>query len=55
MKRQGNSRNSMIAEGTRRDRPFQIIRLIHCANNTKPDANDKMWKRQAFMNKLKSK
>lgn len=52
---QGDMRNSMVAEAMRRDRFFQIMRFIHCADNTKPHESDKMWKLRPFMNKLKLK
>lgn len=51
----GDMRNSMVAGAMRRDRFFQIMRFIHCADNTKPDESDKMWKLRPFMDKLKCK
>lgn len=43
----------MVSEAMRRDRFRQILRSIHCADNTKPDQNDKAWKLRPLMDKLK--
>lgn len=52
---QGDMRNNLISDSMRRDRFFQIMRFIHCADNTKPVHNDKVWKLRPFMDKVKSK
>lgn len=35
-----------------RDRFRQIVKYLHCADNTKPIKNDKMWKLRPLMDKL---
>lgn len=52
---QNDVKNIMITDAMRRDRFRLIIRYLHCADNTKPDSNDKMWKLRPLMDKLKSK
>ncbi|KAG5877203.1 hypothetical protein JTB14_017705 [Gonioctena quinquepunctata] len=45
-----NSR--MVSQAMRRDRFRQIVKYLHCADNIKPDLNDKMWKLRPIMNKF---
>ncbi|KAB0803706.1 hypothetical protein PPYR_00676 [Photinus pyralis] len=42
----------MVKETMRRDRFRQIMRFLHCANNSKPDANDKLWKLRPLIDML---
>lgn len=51
---QADVNNSMVSGAMRRDRFVQIMRCIHCADNSKADPDDKVWKLRPFINKLKS-
>nr|CAH7756451.1 unnamed protein product [Callosobruchus chinensis] len=44
--------NGMIKEATRRDRFVQIMRFVHCADNTRMDTEDKMWKLRPVISRL---
>ncbi|CAH1968148.1 unnamed protein product [Acanthoscelides obtectus] len=44
--------NGMIKEAMRRDRFIQIMRFVHCADNTKMDPQDKMWKLRPIITRL---
>ena len=46
--------NEMIKQAMRRDRFFQIMRFLHCADNTKMDPTDKMWKLRPIVSMLQS-
>jgi len=37
-------RNALVYNAMRRDRFFKITKFLHCAENTKLDPQDKMWK-----------
>ncbi|KAI4458697.1 transposase is4 [Holotrichia oblita] len=52
---QSDVNNALISGAMRRDRFVQIMRFIHCADNTKPYPDDKFWKLRPFMNRLKEK
>lgn len=52
---QKDMKNSMVSESMRRDRFRQIIKYLHCADNTHPSLTDKIWKLRPLMDKLKSK
>ncbi|KAG5887659.1 hypothetical protein JTB14_037657 [Gonioctena quinquepunctata] len=42
-------RNHMVSQAMRRDRFRQIPKYLHCADNTKPDKSDGVWKLRTFM------
>ncbi|XP_045477491.1 piggyBac transposable element-derived protein 3-like [Harmonia axyridis] len=44
--------NQLVKEAMRRDRFRQIMRFLHCADNTKPNYKDKMWKLRPLIEKL---
>nr|CAI5831567.1 unnamed protein product [Callosobruchus analis]CAI5839624.1 unnamed protein product [Callosobruchus analis] len=44
--------NDMVKEAMRRDRFVQIMRFMHCADNTRMDPKDKMWKLRPIISKL---
>lgn len=46
-------RNYAVTESMRRNRFEEILKFLHCADNTKMDASDKMYKLRPFMNILK--
>lgn len=46
--------NEMVKEAMRRDRFIQIMRFLHCADNSKIDTTDKMWKLRPLITKLQS-
>ncbi|KAG5892442.1 hypothetical protein JTB14_009850 [Gonioctena quinquepunctata] len=46
--------NRMVSQAIRGDRFRQILKYLHCADNTKPDLNDKMWKLRPLMIKVKA-
>lgn len=46
--------NPLTINSMRRNRFFDILRYLHCADNTQPDANDKGWKIRPLMDKLKA-
>lgn len=48
-------RNQMVSQAMRRDRFRQIIRYLHCADNTKPNQSDKAWKLRSLMDMIKQK
>lgn len=48
-------KNFMVSEAMRRDRFVQIMRFIHCADNTAIDVHDKMYKLRPLMNALKTR
>lgn len=48
-------RNNLIYNCMRRDRFRTIMRFLHCADNTKMDSSDKMWKLRPLINMLKQK
>lgn len=48
-------RNNLVCRAMRRDRFLQIKRFLHCEDNAKFDANNKMWKLQPLVNRLKKK
>lgn len=50
----GDMKNISVSEAMRRDRFVQILRFIHCADNSKIDMSDKMYKLRPLMNKLKN-
>lgn len=52
---QNDVKNIMVSDAMRRDRFRQILRYLHCADNTKPDPNDKLWKVRPLMDKLKNR
>ncbi|KAI4455177.1 transposase is4 [Holotrichia oblita] len=54
-KSQGDMRNSTISEAMRRNRFFEIMKCLHCADNSNSDPNDRMWKLRPYMEKLKLK
>ncbi|KAJ8927081.1 hypothetical protein NQ314_020496 [Rhamnusium bicolor] len=41
----------VASDAMRRDRFRQIIKYLHCADNTKPNNNDKMRKLRPLMDK----
>ncbi|XP_018575621.1 piggyBac transposable element-derived protein 3-like [Anoplophora glabripennis] len=45
--------NKLVSDTMRRDRFIQIMRFIHCADNTQLDKKDKMAKLRPFIQKLK--
>ncbi|KAG5863730.1 hypothetical protein JTB14_013620 [Gonioctena quinquepunctata] len=51
----GDMNNTLVCGAMRRDRFVQIMRVLHCADNSKPNLGDKVWKLRPFINKLKSK
>ncbi|XP_046684623.1 piggyBac transposable element-derived protein 2-like [Homalodisca vitripennis] len=48
-------KNEMVCQAMRRDRFIQIMRFLHCADNSETIPNDKMWKMRPLMNLLKCK
>lgn len=48
-------RNEMVHSTMRRDRFETIMRFIHSCDNTKIDANDRMWKLRPLINMLRKK
>lgn len=52
---QGDVNNAMVSGAMRRDRFVQIMRFLHCADNSKPNLDDKAWKLRPFREKLKAK
>ncbi|XP_030767353.1 piggyBac transposable element-derived protein 3-like [Sitophilus oryzae] len=52
---QGDVNNAMVSGAMRRDRFVQIMRFLHCADNSKPNLDDKAWKLRPFIEKLKAK
>lgn len=48
-------KNLMVYKAMRRDRFEQIMKFLHCSDNTKLDKADKMSKLRPLMNMLKSK
>lgn len=47
-------RNELVYNSMRRNRFLEICRFIHFADNTQPDAKDKIWKLRPIMDKVKS-
>lgn len=47
--------NCMVSQAMRRDRFVQIMRFLHCADNSVPNPGDKMWKLRPLMDLIKSK
>ncbi|KAG5877335.1 hypothetical protein JTB14_003621 [Gonioctena quinquepunctata] len=45
---------SIVSDAMRRVRFGQILKYLHCADNTKPNNNDKMWKLRPLMDKLRA-
>ncbi|KAJ8968121.1 hypothetical protein NQ314_002453 [Rhamnusium bicolor] len=43
----------VVSDAMRRDQFRQIVKYLHCADNTKPNNNDKMWKLRPLMDKLR--
>ncbi|KAK9696562.1 Transposase IS4 [Popillia japonica] len=41
---QEDMKNHMVTQATRRDRFRQILRYLHCTDNTKSNESDKLWK-----------
>ena len=52
---QKDIRNFMVSESMRRDRFRQIVKFLHCADNTQPIVGDKMCKLRPLMDLFKSK
>ncbi|KAG5896126.1 hypothetical protein JTB14_011871 [Gonioctena quinquepunctata] len=52
---QGDMNNTLVSGAMRRDRFVQIMHVLHCADNCKPNLEDKVWKLRPFINKLNSK
>lgn len=46
--------NKLVSEAMRRDRFIQIMRFLHCTDNSKLDKKDKMCKLRPFIDLLKS-
>ncbi|KAK9752887.1 Transposase IS4 [Popillia japonica] len=44
---------SIVSDAIRRDRFRQIVKYLHCADNAKPNYNDKMWKLRPLMDYLR--
>lgn len=50
---QSDMGNPLVINSMRRNRFFEIMKYLHCADNNKPDHNDKGWKIRPLMDKLK--
>ncbi|GBM89594.1 hypothetical protein AVEN_268442-1 [Araneus ventricosus] len=48
-------RNDLVYNAMRRDRFVQIMKCMHCADNTKINPNDKLFKLRPLLDKLKKK
>ncbi|KAJ8936518.1 hypothetical protein NQ318_022606 [Aromia moschata] len=48
-------RNTLIYKSMRRDRFIEIMRFLHCCDNTQLDMTDKMTKLRPFLNLLKER
>ncbi|XP_044766308.1 piggyBac transposable element-derived protein 3-like [Coccinella septempunctata] len=48
-------KNALVCDSMRRDRFRQILKYLHCSDNTKPHSEDKMWKLRPLMDLLKRK
>lgn len=46
--------NPLVINSMRRNRFFEILKNLHCADNTQPDPEDKGWKIRPLMDKLKA-
>lgn len=52
---QDDTRNVLVVNAMRRNRFEQILRFLHCKDNTKIDPQNKMWKIQPLIDKIKTK
>lgn len=52
---QDDTRNILVVNSMRRNRFEQILRFLHCKDNTQIDNRNKMWKIQPLIDKIKSK
>lgn len=50
---QDDTRNILVVNSMRRNRFEQILRFLHCQDNTLLDQNNKMWKLQPLISKIK--
>lgn len=48
-------KNEFISQSMRRDRFLLIMRFVHCADNTKVNKADKVWKLRPLMDKFKAR
>lgn len=49
-----DTRNHLVVNSMRRNRFEQILRFLHCKDNTHVDNSNKMWKIQPLIDKVKS-
>lgn len=47
-----DTQNILVREAMRRNRFLQILRFLHCVDNTKMDPADKLWKLRPLITKL---
>ncbi|KAG5878192.1 hypothetical protein JTB14_034024 [Gonioctena quinquepunctata] len=45
---QSDMNNTLVSGAMRRDRFVQIMRVLHFADNSKPNLEDKVWKLRPF-------
>ncbi len=55
LENESDVKNEIVGNNMRCDKFFQIMRFMHCGDNTKVDDSDKMWKLRPFMEKIKQK
>ena len=51
----GDMKNELVRNSMRRNRFLEIMRFIHCADNTTPQVQDKVWKLRPLMDLVKNK
>lgn len=51
----GDTKNELVGNAMRRNRFEQILRFLHCSDNTQMDPRNKMWKIQPLVDKVKKK
>jgi len=49
-----DTRNELVYRAMRRDRLFTLMRFFHCADNTAPQLDDKMWKLRPLIKMLQT-
>jgi len=49
-----DTRNELVYRAVRRDRFFTIMRFFHCADDTDPQLDDKMWKLRPLIKMLRT-